>query len=111
MAQQDNGSIGPGTSLTGDLTGSGPLTVWGQLRGSVALDGDLVVETGAVVEASVRAGRLVVRGVLRGAVDVRGTVSLESGSEVSAELRCGRLSIQEGARFDGSVDMQPEPAP
>lgn len=105
MAQHEAGTIGAGTSVSGQVTGRGSLLVYGRVEGSVSLEADLTVESGGQVAADVSVQRLVVRGTLSGSVIASEAVVVEAGATLIGDVRTPRISIQDGARFKGSIDM------
>jgi cytoskeletal protein CcmA (bactofilin family) len=81
--------VGPGTSVDGEIAGSGDLVVRGRVRGRVSLGGSLTVEGAGTLEADVVAG---------------GTVRLEADSRVVGDIRAPRVVVVDGASFRGAVD-------
>jgi len=105
MAQPEAGTIGAGTSVSGQVTGRCSLVVHGRVEGSLTLDADLTVESGGHVAADVSVQRLLVRGTLSGSVIASEAVVVEAGATLLGDVRTPRISIQDGARFKGSIDM------
>lgn len=103
--------IGPKIEIRGNLSGDEDLIVEGRIQGQVSLTRRLVVEPQGVVEANVAADELVVSGQLRGDVNAKGHVTITTGASVSGKVRAPRISIEEGARFKGSIDMDVELPP
>ena len=54
--------------------------------------------------------RLSVNGSLKGTVHATERIELHSRARVTADLKTPVLRIEEGAYFEGSCDMTPEPA-
>lgn len=98
-------TIGPGISVDGRVSGDDELTVQGSVEGDIELDATLTVEEDGRVVADIDAEAVVIRGELEGEVVARQTVELVDGCLVTGNLRAPRVIIEEGARFQGDIDM------
>lgn len=98
-------TISSEVSISGRISGDGELSVQGTVEGDVALQAPLTVEEQGRVIADVDADKVVVHGELKGEVVARESIELLAGSTVTGNLRAPRIIIQEGARFQGNVDM------
>lgn len=98
-------TISSGVSVSGRISGDGELSVHGTIEGDVALDAPLTVEEDGRVVADVDADSVVIRGELEGEVIAREAVELVAGSQVTGNLRAPRIIIEEGAQFQGNIDM------
>ena len=84
----------------------GPTLVF---RGELSADEDLVIE-GTIgklgrVTADIHASSVIVEGELNGDIHSDGLVSLANGATVNGNVFCARLVMQDGATFNGKVDM------
>ena len=102
---QSSCTIGPGISVNGRLSGDDEVIVYGTIEGNVALQNSLSVEEGGKVVADIDADSIVVRGEVNGEVLARQSIQLVDGCLVVGNLRAPRIIIEEGARFQGNVDM------
>lgn len=98
-------TISSDVSISGRVTGDGELSVHGAIEGEIVLDAPLNIEEDGRVVADVDAENVVIRGELEGEVVARQAVELVEGCTVTGNLRAPRIIIQEGARFQGNVDM------
>ncbi|MGD0783569.1 MAG: polymer-forming cytoskeletal protein, partial [Candidatus Aminicenantales bacterium] len=90
----------------GDLTGSEDLIVQGTFKGKIfLLERTLTIDPKAEVEGDVEAGDIFVAGSLTGNIRATGRVVLEAASSVKGDIVAARISIQDGARFKGSIQM------
>ena len=105
MNPSDAATIGANTTVVGALRGDVPLTVHGRIEGSVQLQALLTIEAGATVEADVEVASLTVHGTLTGNVVAADRVTLSRSARVTGSLRAKRLQIEDGARFQGKIDM------
>jgi cytoskeletal protein CcmA (bactofilin family) len=97
--------IGASFVVDGELTGTEDVLVQGNVKGRVTLKEGLVVESSGVVEADVEAASVQVAGQLTGNVAASERIELKSDSKVQGDLRAPRILIADGARFQGSIDM------
>lgn len=106
MASDDGaGIIGKGAFVKGSLSGAGDLVVAGRLEGHVAVKNHLTIEGTGKVVAEIRVGRLTVNGEASGSIDATERVSISATAAVTGNIRTPRVSIEEGARFNGSIEM------
>lgn len=110
--------IGQGTSVRGNVrsTGqgsgsAGSLTIRGQVEGDVKLEGDVVVDPGGRVGASIEAANVSVQGMVQGAVSAVRSISLGPGAEVLGDLRAPSIAIHPEARIRGRISMTVELPP
>ena len=101
-------TIGAGTLVIGRVSGTVPIWVSGRIEGTVALHSEFIVQPDGLVFGDVEADSVIVRGTIEGSVVARDTITLSEGSKVTGEIRAPRIIIEEGAGFDGSVDMDVE---
>jgi len=95
--------IGRGVRVRGRVTGDADLTIEGHVEGEVDVTGEVTVETGGLLGASVSARVIVVRGAVRGDLTAGEAVRLEEGARVVGDLRAPRISIAKGALVRGLV--------
>jgi cytoskeletal protein CcmA (bactofilin family) len=95
--------IGRGTTVRGKVRGEGDLEVWGFVEGEIEVSGDVTVEAGGMVGASIHARRVIVRGAVRGDLAGSESVELDTEARVVGDLTAPRVSIREGALVRGMV--------
>ena len=106
LANGDAGSVIRGGSLfQGDYRGAGDLTVEGEVRGSIDCKGQLVVQEGATVDATVTAAKVLVAGHLTGDITCSERFEAAPTGRVNGHISTPRVIIQEGARCDGQITM------
>lgn len=94
-----------GLSIVGDLTSDQDLTIDGQYDGHITLlEQHLTIAESASVKGKVVARSVTVAGKLDGNVIASVRVDLRATATVRAHLQTPSIVIDEGARFDGSVD-------
>lgn len=102
---QSSCTIGEGVSINGRVSGDDDVIVFGSIEGNIALQNTLTVEEGGKVVADIDVGSVVIRGEVNGEVIARDAVELIEGCLVVGNLQAPRVIIQEGARFQGNIDM------
>jgi cytoskeletal protein CcmA (bactofilin family) len=105
-------TIGKSVVVKGELSGSEDLYVDGEVEGSIALRGQtLTVGPNGRVRANVEARNVVVHGRIDGDVHATDRVDLRKTASLSGDISTSRISIEDGAFFKGTIDIQkPEPA-
>ena len=101
--------IGRNTRFRGEVRGRGPLSIRGQVKGTVAIDQRLFVEQDGMLEADVLASEVVVAGHVLGDLRTPGTAFIRASGRVEGSLRASRLRVDLGAVLKGSVSRS-EPA-
>ena len=97
--------IGQGITIEGEITSDEEVGVAGTVRGKLNVDGNVTVDSGAVVEADIGAASLSVGGTVTGNVTASERVDLLSGGKLVGDVKAARLTIADGASFKGNVDM------
>jgi len=100
--------IGPNMTVRGAIVGEEDLVVEGRVEGTIQIAGHLVVAEAGVVESDVEADSADVHGQVIGDVAAAQTITLHPGARVSGNLRAPRIVIDDGAHFQGGVDMDVE---
>ena len=81
------------------------LRVEGEVKGTVTCDGTLFIAEGATVAAAVDAEHITVAGDLNGEIRCRGRLQILPSGRVRADVTTGSLVIQEGAIYEGQLEM------
>ncbi|MFO7708363.1 MAG: polymer-forming cytoskeletal protein [Desulfobacterales bacterium] len=111
-AQTGHGTafIGAGLDIKGKVSGKGNLIMMGRLEGEFDLGGELIISPPAVVKGEVKALTLSVSGAVQGTLTANDKILLEKSARVQGKLVTPRLAVEEGAMFNGEIDMQPKAA-
>ena len=103
----DLATIGKSVIVKGELSGSEDLYVDGQVEGSIGLRGQtLTVGPNGRVRANVEARNLIVHGRVDGDVHATERVDLRKTASLSGDITTARISIEDGAFFKGTIDIQ-----
>jgi cytoskeletal protein CcmA (bactofilin family) len=93
------------SAFDGNFRSQRDIRVEGDLKGTVSCDGTLFVTEGASVTASVDAEHVSVAGELSGEIRCRGRLQIMPSGRVRAKVTTASLVIQEGALYDGQLEM------
>lgn len=100
-------NIGKSISINGELIGDEDLTIEGQVEGKIELkDHNLVIGPQGKIKGQINAKNVVVTGKVVGNVFARELTEIKAGGSVVGDIKSPRISIEEGAHFKGSVEMQ-----
>lgn len=99
-------TIGPATSLSGDLTSEDDVVVEGRFSGQIVVrDASVSILEDAEVDADIRAARVRIAGRVRGHIHAGVRIELTSTAVVSGTLSANQVVVMDGATFTGRIDM------
>jgi len=104
-------TIGKSVVVKGELSGSEDLVVDGEVEGSIALRGQsLTIGPNGRVRANIEARNVILHGRVDGDIHATDRVELRKSASLSGDITTARISIEDGAFFKGTIDIQkPEP--
>lgn len=98
--------IGPTLVIRGELSADEDLVIDGTIEGTIAHHKkNLTIGKQGRVTADIHASSVLVEGELNGDIHSDGLVSLAKGATVNGNVFCARLVMEDGARFNGKIDM------
>jgi len=101
--------IGKSVVIKGELSCSEDLYIDGQVEGTIDPKGHrLTIGPNGRVKANVNACAVIVQGKLEGNIQASERVDLKQSAVVMGDIATQRISIDEGAYFKGSVNIQKE---
>lgn len=101
--------IGPKIKFKGELTGEEDLLILGTVEGSIDLKGNhLTIGSEGVIKANVAARAITVEGRVEGDIVATERIAIKSSSQVKGNLKAERVTLEDGAKFRGSIDMDVE---
>jgi cytoskeletal protein CcmA (bactofilin family) len=111
MRSVDVATIGKSVVVKGELSGSEDLFVDGQVEGSISLRGQsLTIGPNGRVRANIEARNVILHGQVNGNVTASDRVELRKSGSLTGDITTARISIDDGAYFKGTIDIQkPEP--
>lgn len=92
-------------TIEGKIEGSGNVRIAGQFKGEVNVQGNLVIEQGAVVTANVRAQTITIAGQLEGNIEGAKRVELLETGVLTGDVMADSLTVAAGSRMRGKADF------
>jgi cytoskeletal protein CcmA (bactofilin family) len=105
--------LGKNLKINGNISGEGSLIILGTFEGEFNLKGQLKVAQGAVIKGNIKATGVSINGNVDGTIVASEKILLDTTASVKGRLVTPKISIQDGAVFDGELQMssKPEQAP
>jgi cytoskeletal protein CcmA (bactofilin family) len=101
--------IGKSVVIKRELSCSEDLYIDGQVEGTIDPKGNrLTIGPNGRVKANINACAVIVQGKLEGNIQASHRVDLKQSAVVMGDIATQRISIDEGAYFKGSVNIQKE---
>mgnify|MGYP001824761488 CR=1 FL=1 len=98
--------VGPGMHFTGEITADEGLVIEGEVEGKItSSDKNLTVGKKGQVKGDIIGNVIEVRGSIEGEIFGHELVHLYSSAVIEGTISCKRLVMDEGAQFNGSIDM------
>jgi cytoskeletal protein CcmA (bactofilin family) len=97
--------IDQGSEFSGKLSFKDTVRIDGRFEGEIASENTLIVGETGWVKAEIRYEIVIVSGEVHGDVHARSQIILHKTANVFGNLHTRSLMIEEGAQFNGSVDM------
>ena len=105
-------NIGQSIQIKGDLTGNEDLTIEGKVDGKISLkDHNLTIGANARITADIHAKTVVVVGEVVGNITADDKVEVTATGSMKGDITAPHVVLEDGARFKGSIDMDPKSAP
>ena len=93
--------------MKGDLIGDEDLLIDGMVEGNIEINNhSLTIGSKGWVQANIVAKNVNISGTVKGNVYAKDKVKLESASSLVGNIRSRRISIEDSARFKGSIEME-----
>jgi cytoskeletal protein CcmA (bactofilin family) len=103
--------LGASFQVRGSIGGNEDLKIDGVVEGPISLNGhELTVGPTAKLTSEIHAGEVVVYGKVIGNVHSKGRVDIKKDGSVSGDVDSARISIEDGAYFKGSIEIDPQKA-
>lgn len=100
--------IGPGIRINGDISGEENLIIEGRVEGSIKLkDHQVDVGPSGRVTANVTANVVRISGEVDGDINGQEKVVISRSGNVHGNIVSPRVTLEDGAIFKGSIDMDP----
>lgn len=97
--------IQKGTEITGNIQCAGDIRIDGAVNGTLISQGKLVVGSSGVIDGEIKCKNADVSGVINAKINVEELLQLKSTANIVGDISTHKLSIEPGATFTGSCDM------
>jgi cytoskeletal protein CcmA (bactofilin family) len=104
--------LGSTITVKGEISGEEDFQIDGKVEGPVSLgDHRLTIGLGARLNSEISAREVVVHGTAVGNIRGRDRVEIKKNGEVIGDITASRLSIEDGAYFKGSIEIERAKSP
>jgi len=98
-------NIVAGTTIKGEITTNGDFRIDGTLIGSINCKGKIVIGQTGTIEGEVICQNADISGKIKAQIKVEQLLTLKSTSELNGDVVTNKISVEPGAKFTGSCDM------
>ena len=99
-------TIGPSILIKGELSGEEDLLIQGRVEGTINLrQNHLTIGQEGKVNANIHAHTVIIEGTHKGDIFGEEKVIIKKTGNVNGNLSSPRISLEDGAKFKGSMDM------
>ena len=110
-ASREAAVIGPSIHIDGDVRGEEDLLIEGEVAGTVQLkNNSLTIGPNGKVRADVYAHSIYVDGFVEGDLFGAERVHIRKSAQVKGNVTSPRVSVEDGAKFKGAIEMDPQAA-
>lgn len=93
------------TKIQGDISSDGDFRIDGQLEGSLATKGRVIIGAGGSVSGKVTAINADIEGSFNGELNLTGTLTIKASAHISGDVVTSKLSVEPGATFNATCSM------
>lgn len=100
--------IGPSIKIKGEVTGDEDLVIRGSVEGTIDLSAhEVTVGESGKVKADIKGRTVIINGEVTGDVTGGEKVIIAKTGHVRGNIIAPRMTLEDGAVFKGSIDMDP----
>jgi cytoskeletal protein CcmA (bactofilin family) len=97
--------IGPDSVVVGNIRGTGPYVVCGEVHGDGELDGGLNLSVTGCWHGKIEAQQAIVAGKIIGALLVKGKLEIGYTAVIRGKVSARTIAIAKGAIVDGDIEV------
>ena len=98
--------IGKSIQIKGEITAQEPLTIAGEVIGTIDVSGHpLTVTQTAVIEADVMARTIIISGTVNGTLNADGLIVVEKTAMLEGDVSAPSIMVHDGATVHGRMDI------
>jgi cytoskeletal protein CcmA (bactofilin family) len=102
---KDTTYLGKNLKITGNISGEGSLIILGTFEGEFDIKGQIKFAQGARIKGNVKATSVSINGNVEGTILASERILLDTTAAMKGRLVTPKISIQDGAVFDGELQM------
>jgi cytoskeletal protein CcmA (bactofilin family) len=103
--------IGEHISIEGNIRGEEHLLIEGTMKGNIEMGKhNFIVGSKGRFEGEILAQNVDISGQMIGSVKAQGKVEIKKEADMSGDIKAKSISVEEGAYFKGSVELDREPS-
>jgi len=107
--RREGATIGPSISIKGDLSGEEDLVIQGRVEGKVDLkQNNVTIGKNGRVKADIYGKLISVEGEVEGNLHGMDQIIVRTSGNVRGNISAPRVTLEDGAKFKGSIDMDPK---
>jgi len=105
-------TLGPSISIKGTLKGAEDLRIEGSIEGTIRLDKQSVlVSKSGRIKADIFGRKICVEGEVKGNLFGEREIIIRPSGKLEGNITAPSVTLENGAKFRGSIDMEPTPEP
>ena len=108
---QTTSLIGASIKIKGDVYGDANLVIEGSVDGFVQLPSHDLTIGATGTAANLSAKSIKIDGTVEGNIEGSDIVTISKSGKVKGDITAPRVTLEEGAQFRGSIDMDPSSSP
>lgn len=109
-ARAESTTIGEQITIEGNIRGSEHLVIEGSMKGNVEMEKhNFTVGSKGRVEGEINAQNIKISGQMIGNIKTQGKVEITKEADFMGDIRAKRISVEDGAYFKGSIELDQEP--
>lgn len=106
--KENAAAIGASIRIKGDVTGDENLIIQGHVEGTIKVQGhNVTISKTGKVKADIEASQIIVEGELLGDMHGEEKVIIRETGNVHGNIIAPRVTLEDGALFKGSIEMEP----
>jgi len=97
--------IAAGLTIEGKIEGSGNFRVVGRFKGTVKVNGELIIEPGAFIEGEIHAESVLVAGDVRGQIAAASRVEFKDSGTLIGDVKASSVVVSAGSKMRGKMEF------
>jgi len=97
--------LAPDIDFSGTIQFEEPFMIKGRVSGTIEATSDLMIDSGAVVKANIKASRVVIKGEVDGNVTATQAVHVFSSGKLNGDVTAPEVVLDSGCYFTGICTM------